>query len=309
MTDRLRTGAGVPGPVSCAPRWGRVQEIFSQAVDLPENDRVAFVQSAAEGDGVLAHEVLSLLRAHVKEGPLEALQARLPTLRLRPSVADLEGQQVLHYDLVEKLDGGGMSVVYKAQDRRLGRAVALKFLLPQLLDEGDAKERFLFEAKAAASLDHPNVCTIHEVGETEGGLLFIAMAYYEGEVASPESAPGSDPRRRGADDCVADLSGSGEGRGARDHPPGHQAGQRHVRRGWDGEDRRLRTRQGSRRGADQERRSDGHRRLHEPRAGPGRGTRSADGHLVHGGRVVSDAVGPAAVHGPHGPRDHPGHPR
>ena len=81
----------------------------------------------------------------------------------------------------DPLGAGGMGVVYKARDERLGRQVALKFLPPHLSAEPDAKARFLAEARAAAALDHPNVCTIYEIGETEDGQLFIAMPLYDGE--------------------------------------------------------------------------------------------------------------------------------
>jgi serine/threonine protein kinase len=86
-----------------------------------------------------------------------------------------------HYRLLERIGAGGMGVVYKAEDTRLARAVALKFLPAELTHEGAAKRRFLIEAKAAARLDHPNICTVYEVAESETGDLYIAMAYYEGE--------------------------------------------------------------------------------------------------------------------------------
>ena len=97
------------------------------------------------------------------------------------SVSDLEGETVLHYEILEKLGGGGMGVVYKARDTRLGRTVALKFLSAHLLSDREARARFVVEAQAAASLDHPNLCTIHEIGEADDGRMHIAMAYYEGE--------------------------------------------------------------------------------------------------------------------------------
>jgi len=91
------------------------------------------------------------------------------------------GQTVGHYHIVEELGAGGMGVVYRAEDTRLRRAVALKFLPPELSRDEAAKRRFLHEAQAAAALDHPNICNIHEVAETADGQIYIAMACYAGE--------------------------------------------------------------------------------------------------------------------------------
>jgi serine/threonine protein kinase len=98
-----------------------------------------------------------------------------------PDPLSLAGRTVSHFQVLEPLGAGGMGVVYRAEDTRLGRAVALKFLLPQLGLDAAAKARFLHEAHSAAALDHPNLCTIHEVGESEDGRLFLAMALYPGE--------------------------------------------------------------------------------------------------------------------------------
>ena len=91
------------------------------------------------------------------------------------------GETISHYKILEKLGEGGMGVIYKAQDLKLERFVALKFLPPHVGTDEDEKNRFIREAKAASKLDHPNICTIYEINETDQGQMYIAIGYYEGE--------------------------------------------------------------------------------------------------------------------------------
>ena len=106
------------------------------------------------------------------------------------------GQTLSHYRILEQLGAGGMGVVFKAEDLRLKRPVALKFLPIELTANDDAKQRLIQEAQAASALDHPNICVIHEIAETPDRRLFIAMGFCDGESLKQRLARGT-PRYNG----------------------------------------------------------------------------------------------------------------
>jgi len=97
---------------------------------------------------------------------------------------------VAHYQILSRLGGGAMGIVYQARDLKLGRLVALKFLPPEWSHDEDAKQRFVREAQAASSTDHVNICTVHDIQSTEDGRLFIVMAHYEGQTLKQRLAQG-----------------------------------------------------------------------------------------------------------------------
>jgi tetratricopeptide (TPR) repeat protein len=105
----------------------------------------------------------------------------------------LVGSTIAHYTVVAKLGGGGMGVVYKAIDSKLGRTVALKFLPPQWSHDEGAKQRFMREAQAASATNHRNICVIHDIDHTDDGRLFIVMAYYEGQTLKQRLESGPPP--------------------------------------------------------------------------------------------------------------------
>ncbi len=103
------------------------------------------------------------------------------------------GRTISHYRIVERIGAGGMGVVYKAEDTKLRRTVALKFLPLELTQDPEAKQRLRAEAQTASALDHPNICTIHEIDETPDGQVFVAMSYYDGETLKQRIARGPLP--------------------------------------------------------------------------------------------------------------------
>src|SRR5262245_41241321 len=169
-----------------AKRWGQIKEIYDCALDLSREERRSFLDEACAGAADLRREVETLLAAHEDAGTF--LQAPAFEVAAREMVADevsspatqLIGRELANYKIVSMLGRGGMGEVYLAQDTRLGRKVALKLLPARLTQDDDRVRRFVREAKAASALNHPNIVTIHEVGEDEAGV-FVVRVLVEGQ--------------------------------------------------------------------------------------------------------------------------------
>jgi serine/threonine-protein kinase len=151
-----------------------IEELYEQARALPPEERSAFLKNACRNDPSMEQELRSLLQ----HGEMaEAFFQGLASTATSPAI----GERISHFQLTGVLGSGGMGTVYRAHDTRLDRVVALKFLPLWLSAVPESRERFLVEARAAASLEHSNVCSVHEIGETTDGRPYIAMACYEGE--------------------------------------------------------------------------------------------------------------------------------
>jgi serine/threonine protein kinase len=172
-------------------RWQQVKEIFHVALKRAPEERSGFLEKACGGDESLREEVESLISSHEKDGSfIDSPAYEAATELLTEPQEELKpGQAFGSFEILSLLGEGGMGQVYLALDLRLGRKVALKFLPRSFTNDPDQLRRFEQEARAASSLNHPNILTVHEIGEVKG-RRFIAMEYVDGEMLRTRIAGG-----------------------------------------------------------------------------------------------------------------------
>ena len=168
-------------------RWEKLSGLFHAAIERAPAERDAFLDSACEGDAELRAEVDSLLKAHAQSADFLAQ----PAADLASALIDDEagplaaGERIGSYLIREQIGRGGMGVVYLAEDTRLGRDVALKVLPPGFASDEQRRERLRLEARAAATLSHPGIATVHALEEI-GPTLFLVFEYVSGRTLREE---------------------------------------------------------------------------------------------------------------------------
>ena len=208
-------------------RWERTKQILEDALRLAPERRAAFLDSACSGDSGLRSEVESLIASHEEAGS-QFLGAPAPEILEITSeflsAPSRAGESVGPYKIIEEIGRGGMGVVYKAEDTRLHRFVALKFLPEDVARNPQTLARFRREAQAASALNHPNICTVHDIGQQDG-TNYLVMEYLQGETMASRLAKGALPPEQtlqfGID--VADALDTAHRRGIvhRDLKPGN----------------------------------------------------------------------------------------
>jgi serine/threonine-protein kinase len=172
-------------------RWQEIRPLFDELVALEEDERTARLAQLVQRDPELWAALDSMLRhdaatderlKRFNGGVADLLQHA--AWDVRPDDLAAKGSTVAQFEILERVAAGGMGIVYRALDTRLRRVVALKIPLQQHDPASAIRKRFLREARSASALDHPNLCPVYEAGETDDGLLFIAMPFYEGRTMS-----------------------------------------------------------------------------------------------------------------------------
>jgi serine/threonine protein kinase/Tol biopolymer transport system component len=173
-------------------RWQQIKEIFHASLERAPGERGTFLAQACAGDEALKGEVESLIKAHESEGSFidsPAYEIAAEWLAEDSPAPSLVGQQVGRYKILAELGAGGMGEVYLAEDTTLGRKIALKLLPRSFTNDADRLRRFRQEARTASALNHPNIVTIHEIGEHDG-RRFIATELIEGQTLRQRLARG-----------------------------------------------------------------------------------------------------------------------
>src|SRR5262245_25245502 len=183
------------GPAMTPERWGHIERLYHGALERDTGARAAFLAEACAGDEALRGEVESLLRCDTRaerfiESPALEVAAKLSA---EDRVQSMIGRQIGPYQILSFLGAGGMGDVHLALDTRLGRKVAVKLLPAEFTTDAERLRRFEQEARAASALNHPNIITVHEIGEIEG-RRFIVTEYVEGETLRRRMSTA--PRRR-----------------------------------------------------------------------------------------------------------------
>src|SRR4026209_1195882 len=174
-------------------RWNEINRIYDAALEVAEEARPAFLERNCQGDEELRREVESLL-AYDKQAQqfIDRPALQLTAEKLADEPTSLVGRRLGPYQIQVALGAGGMGEVYKARDTRLNRTRAIKVLPRHLLQRSDLRRRFEREARAIASLDHPYICALYDIGR-EGPTDFLVMQYLEGETLSKRLKKGPLP--------------------------------------------------------------------------------------------------------------------
>ncbi len=177
-----------------AEKWKKVAELYEATLEQPAENHATFLRQACGEDEELRWEVVEMLKARKNAGSFLGQPAaeQLGLAQEREVQGALTGKKLGSYDVLSLLGRGGMGEVYKARDSRLDRITALKILPMELRADPDRLHRFIREARAASALNHPNIATFYEIGESDG-IHWIAMELVEGQTLAERIAVGANP--------------------------------------------------------------------------------------------------------------------